>query len=211
VLADQQDAIPMTTALVREPVLLSEVADRLGLCESDLRRWNPEIVRNVVPPTKDGYPLRMPEQYVEAYPAVEPSLSVLEISDVLMHRIRPGDSLSRIARTYKVSVKQIMQFNPNLQPSRLRLGREIAVPVPGVRTRSRLAKNISENVETPMMDLADDLREAGRDRICHKTRRAGIDYATSGKKSQLRKASVRVQQPKKRLARDVRRTTRTRR
>lgn len=164
--ADAGDELPMTSVTVREPVLIAEVASRMGLCESDIRRWNPELVRNVVPPTRDGYALRLPPQYVDAFAAVEPTLSVLEISDILMHRIRPGDTLSRIARAYKVSIKQILQYNSGIQAGRLRLGRDIAVPVPSVRPRPRV-KEVSDSSASDSLAL---LRAAGATRQCREAR-----------------------------------------
>jgi membrane-bound lytic murein transglycosylase D len=96
--------------------------------------WKPELVRNITPPGRSGFSLRLAPAYANAFPQIEQQLSYIEVTDVQMHKVRKGDTLSRIAKHYKVAVKQIMSVNPNLKASRLRPGHEIAIPIPGVVT-----------------------------------------------------------------------------
>ena len=63
---------------------------------------------------------------------IRDSLSKLSIKDVKMHTIKRGDTLIGIAKKYRVSVPSIREYNPNLSDKRLRLGRQIAIPVPDV-------------------------------------------------------------------------------
>jgi LysM repeat protein len=56
-----------------------------------------------------------------------------------MHRIRPGETLARIAQRYQVRVSQILSLNPTLRPTRLKTGIEIAVPVPSVVAKVQAA------------------------------------------------------------------------
>ena len=44
------------------------------------------------------------------------------------HRIQSGDTLSGIAREYGVSLGALQEANPDVDPHRLRIGREIVIP-----------------------------------------------------------------------------------
>ncbi len=133
------DLIPETEVIVQRPAKLDEIAQHLGVSLKTLQSWNPELTRDIVPPSRNGYSLRMAANYAQMFPSIEGKLTELEITDVQMHRISRGDTLSQIAKRYKVSTKQIMSLNPDLRANRLRIGREVAVPVPGVvTTKQRL-------------------------------------------------------------------------
>ena len=127
------DDIPNTEVIVKRPVRLDELAKAFGIPTKVLRQWNPELIRDVTPPVRGGgYPLRLTSAYANRFPEVERKLSLIEITDVQMHTVRKGDTLQRIARLYKVDVKKIQNLNPDLTPRSLKIGRQVAVPVPGV-------------------------------------------------------------------------------
>lgn len=128
--------IPIQTVEVGRPVKLEEVAKELGISYRRLSSWNPEIRRKITPPEKYGpYPLRLSRELAERFPQIEPRLSKLEVTDIHMHKIRPGETLSHIARKYKVRIHQIKSLNPQLRAKALRIGKRIAVPIPGVVTK----------------------------------------------------------------------------
>ncbi len=134
VAANPADKMPTHTVDVQRPIKIEEVAVSLGLPVTALSKWNPELVRGITPPRRDnnGYQLRLPERYAAVFPDIEGRLSELKITDVLMHRVQRGDTLSRIAHRYRVKIQQILALNPKLSPRNLRIGREIAVPIPGI-------------------------------------------------------------------------------
>lgn len=141
VVRNEEDATPKNTVDVKQPARLSEVASRLGLPSAVLKRWNPELVRDIIPPPSRAknnrpYPLRLPEQLVDKFKEIEDSLTKLEIKDVLMHKVTHGETISSLARKYRVEIKQILSVNPDLKPSRLKIGREIAIPIPAIVTAS---------------------------------------------------------------------------
>lgn len=136
---DIRDITPTTSVLVKRPSRLREIANRLEIDYQLLRRWNPELLQEITPPnprlTGEGYPLRLPESHLERYAMIEDQLERLEIKDVKMYKIRPGDTLSAIARRHNISLQRLMQMNPNVNPRRLRPGRQIAIPIPAVVRR----------------------------------------------------------------------------
>lgn len=134
--------MPTGMVNVTGPVRLDEVARELKISLSTLQTWNPEIIRNITPPRRDGYALRLPVHLIGQFAAIEDRLSTVEVTDVQMHKIRRGETLSKISRLYKVSVQQIMQINPGIRASALRPGRDLAIPIPGIVSTSTRKKDI---------------------------------------------------------------------
>ena len=50
------------------------------------------------------------------------------MAEYMVHRIKPGDTLSSIARKYGVSVDSVRNFNPGIQPRYLQINTAIIVP-----------------------------------------------------------------------------------
>lgn len=128
--------IPTDKFILSNPVRLDEVASQLNISLATIQSWNPEIIRNVIPPRKEGYELRLTAEMKEKFPSIAPNLSKIEITDVQMHKVKRGETLSFISRLYKVSINQIMQLNPGLKATALRPGKDIAIPIPGIVSAS---------------------------------------------------------------------------
>jgi len=141
--SDPGDKMPRATVRLHTPASLDEISVKLGLPPRAVQSWNPELVRNVTPPrARDGYALRLPESLLPRFAEIESKLSTIEVKEVLMHRVRAGETLSRIARRYQVNIRQILSVNPTLKPTRLKVGAEIAVPVPSVVTKPRPQRSV---------------------------------------------------------------------
>ena len=135
--ADSSEPVADANIVVTRPVRLNEVAAGLGVPARTVQSWNPELTRGITPPSRDGYRLKLPVAYAQKFAAIASQLSVLDVKDVQLHKVRRGDNLSKIARHYHVSVKAILSMNPDLKAVRLRPGSTVAVPVPVVSTTSR--------------------------------------------------------------------------
>jgi membrane-bound lytic murein transglycosylase D len=135
---DIRNTTPMTTITLEHPYSLAEIAEKLQIPGRMLQRWNPEIMRGITPPPRHQrpvpYQLRLPKPLAEQFAAIQPDLQQLTVQDVQMHRIQKGETLDNIARRYRISVKDLINMNPDLQPQRLKPGRTIAVPVPAIMT-----------------------------------------------------------------------------
>jgi membrane-bound lytic murein transglycosylase D len=138
--ANPEDTLPQSTVFVSRPVMLTEVAAKLGVTLAQVYRWNPEIMQHIVPPAstwqdKPGYQFRLPQNLIERFVESEESLTLLEIQDFKMHQVQRGETLAKIARKYKLSISTILNFNPSLSPKRLKIGRQVAIPIPGIVTK----------------------------------------------------------------------------
>ncbi len=120
------DAVP-----VMRPVDLRSVADALGMEVETLREMNPHVLRGVTPPDRDDFMLYVPPGMGETLRA---ELSKLpEAKRVLwaQHRVRRGDTLSKIAARYDTSASAIAQANGLSTRSMLRAGDTLVIPQGG--------------------------------------------------------------------------------
>ncbi len=139
-----EDIAPTSSVILDRPIQMQELAGMLDIPIRSLQKWNPELIRGITPPSSKKQPfysIRIPEITIEKYNEIKDQLAIVEITDVLMHKVRTGDTLSMLARKYQVNITQIKMLNPQLKESQLRIGREIAIPIPGVVTK-KSKKNV---------------------------------------------------------------------
>lgn len=143
VTADPLDAMPVNIVSVKGAAELSSIAIKLGVPERLIRHWNPELINAITPPPKrgeTGYPLRLSGPLAEKWNDIEPGIQLVEVKDVLLHRVRAGETLGAIASRYRVDTRSILSLNPGLHATRLKVGREVAVPTTAVIHKSGAIK-----------------------------------------------------------------------
>jgi membrane-bound lytic murein transglycosylase D len=131
VVGDPLDLMPVTTVPIEGATSIKELSESLGVGEKMLRHWNPELIAGITPPASASKPylLRIAPQYVSRWEKVSQNIVYVDVKDVLVHRIRRGETLASIAAMYKVRVENIIKSNPGLSSKRLKIGRELAVPI----------------------------------------------------------------------------------
>jgi membrane-bound lytic murein transglycosylase D len=110
---------------------LSKISARHHVPVSVLRTSN-DINGDLI---RVGQKLRLPRDsqmlvdplYAEAAMELQQLQSGLIAADRVTHRVRPGESLSVIARRYRVSVKDLQRWNNISDPRKLRAGARITV------------------------------------------------------------------------------------
>lgn len=97
---------------------LSGIAQRFSVSIDQLLAWNPDL---------DPDRIRAGQ-----------SLSMGFDGRRVTHRVRAGDTLTAVARRYRVTLAKLQRWNPGLQPDRLRTGQALTVytKVPTSRSRS---------------------------------------------------------------------------
>lgn len=126
---------------------LKQVSEVVGVPMEKLKYLNPKYYNDIVPGAAGSCTLIVPEEWTEAYMEVEPDslyaynaskyLSDQVIKDIeagkstgggskTCYVVRSGDTLSHIARRYRVSVKQLMSWN-HLRSDRLSIGQKIYI------------------------------------------------------------------------------------
>jgi len=116
------------TITVSKQVHLRNVAKKIGTTEKTLRGLNPELRYRILP--QDKYPLRVPigKGQVLLAKLDEIPVSYPPQRAYVYHRIRPGESLSTIARRYRSSVSRIMRANNLRRSSFIVAGKKLKIP-----------------------------------------------------------------------------------
>lgn len=108
---------------------LKTVADDLNCSVNDLRLLNPELLRNVTPPNKKGYVLKIPVGQKEKFLASYESYPSPKESNWSKHKVRRKESLASIANRYGVSQYSILEANNLSKGTKLKAGTELIIPV----------------------------------------------------------------------------------
>jgi membrane-bound lytic murein transglycosylase D len=136
---DIRNSTPTTNIFLTHSHRLEDLSQALGLPLSELKRWNPELLKAVTPPTarlkEKAYALRIPSPLLQKLSEVREKVPKLSLREIDYHRIHPGETLSDLALKYRTTVGQIMQDNPSLNPFRLKPGQLIVVPAYQQRLR----------------------------------------------------------------------------
>ena len=113
--------------VVPSPASLPRIAERLQLPVADLKRLNPELLRDFTPSSVSEYRLRVPETADEMALAGLERIPLSKIPKYNSYRVRPGDTLSVIARRHGTTVSRIKEAN-RLRSSLIRPGMNLIIP-----------------------------------------------------------------------------------
>lgn len=116
---------------IKRPVTLRELSKKLKVQISDIKYWNPELLRDKTPPKsahgRDYYALRVPEYLAQEFLGLEPTISYL--NDFQEYKVAQGDTLQKIAKRHSISLKSIVHANPHLQARKLSIGSKVSIPL----------------------------------------------------------------------------------
>ena len=141
----QPDApVPFETITVNKKARLRDIAKVIGISEKALKNLNPELRHNVIP--GDDYPLRVPPQMgavlaasIDKVPSYKRAPSSFGY-----YKVRPGDTLSTIARRHRTSVSSIMRANNLRKSNYIVAGKRLKIPQrgagakPAIQTRKKV-------------------------------------------------------------------------
>jgi membrane-bound lytic murein transglycosylase D len=129
---------------------LAEIANLLDMGYKEISKYNPSLVGLSTPPGK-SYELKVPKGYGEKLLAVKSEVETLKNVQTpfrtkpVRYRVRPDDSLWKIARKFGTSVEKLKYAN-NLSSSIIRPGQRLKIPTRGnviyVKHRIRPGENI---------------------------------------------------------------------
>ena len=137
------------TVSVQKQVKLSDVAKAIGTSKATLMRLNPELRYSILP--KESYTLRVPVGKGDATLAamVPLRVSLPPQRAFIYHKIRPGDSLSTLAKRYGTSVKAISRANGLSNRHIIRAGKRIKIPRSGYTTQGYYASTAITGTKLP--------------------------------------------------------------
>ena len=140
---------------------LSDVAKQLGVSSSRLKELNPELKTATIPPGSGQYALKIPPdaglimvaeqrealKKPAAVKAVKAAPSIPANADYVVHRVRRGDTLTKISRQYGVNVNALQGFNKISNVRALQIGQTIKVPTSGVAATAKATEVITHIIE----------------------------------------------------------------
>ena len=129
---------------------LRVIADASGTTVEEIRRLNPELLRWFTPPNYPGYHVKIPAGRSGMYAENMSKLPAAKRIAFLQHKVKRGESVSRIAKRYGTGVQPIQHLN-NLKGTRLKPGTVIMIPVRandgGARKKGKVVAEIVTNME----------------------------------------------------------------
>jgi membrane-bound lytic murein transglycosylase D len=114
--------------LLKYPVKIDDLANLLRIDAQAIYDLNPELTSPITPINPDGYSIVLPEGAGEIISRNEDTLYTVKYSRIIMHIVRRGESLRKIARQYSVSPEEIVFLNRLQKPYLLRSGRSLYIP-----------------------------------------------------------------------------------
>jgi len=116
------------TVTIDGPASIDVIAEVAGVAEEELKDLNPHIVAGMTPGGKSTV-VRLPPGSAAGF---ADRFAMVPLRDrVNRHVVSAGETLSHIARDYRISVDELTRANPGVSPRRLHLGSVLVVP--GVR------------------------------------------------------------------------------
>lgn len=120
-----------------------QVSELTGAPEQELKNLNPQYRHEIVPGNERDYILRIPYTYANSFIDNEDSLYTYKADEFfnpvvikkikdggdgerIIHRVRSGEVLGRIAMRYHVTVRQIKRWN-NLRSDNIRIGQRLVI------------------------------------------------------------------------------------
>ena len=143
-LVHKQQLMPLLvdTVMTNRRQHLRQTADVVGIPLEELRKLNPQYMKDIIPGGKP-YPIVLPIELVGAYIDLQDSIvaymadslinnrraeiqEALVTPNVRMHKVKKGDTLGSIAKRYHCTVKQLQTWN-GLKGTNIRIGQNLKV------------------------------------------------------------------------------------
>jgi membrane-bound lytic murein transglycosylase D len=137
----KDDEFSYLTPLETDEVKLTDAVDLETLAKAaeigvdEIRDLNPELKRWCTPPAsaKQPYLLRLPKGTGEKFTGNIAKLGPQARLAFRVHRVKRGDTLSRIAASYRSAPEAILRLNGLRSVKLLRVNAELVVPVPSTQ------------------------------------------------------------------------------
>ena len=125
-----QDPYEYDTYNVPGAIDLGYLATISGTDAETLRDMNPELTQLSTPPDfQGGYPLKIPKGSLQQFAAQMQNIPESARRTFLVHEVRKGETLTKIARKYGVTIYDLADANNISTKSKLYVGIPLRIPV----------------------------------------------------------------------------------
>ncbi|MFP4520879.1 MAG: LysM peptidoglycan-binding domain-containing protein [Fibrobacterota bacterium] len=107
---------------------LDKAAEFVGISYSEIKDFNPEIMRWCTPPTKGRYTLKIPAGSSEKFKKKLAGIDKKDKVSWVRYKVRRGDALSLIANRYGVSLSALKSIN-KIRGTRIWTGQHLLIPI----------------------------------------------------------------------------------
>jgi membrane-bound lytic murein transglycosylase D len=125
-----EEPLKYDTYNVKGAIDLGFLATNAGTDLESLRMMNPELTQLSTPPDfEEGYPLKIPDGSLELFSSRMQNIPESAKRTFLVHSVDKGESLSKIANKYGVTVYDLADANNISTKSKIYLGVKLKIPV----------------------------------------------------------------------------------
>lgn len=137
------------TFTITKQIRLKDIAGEIHVSEASLRELNPELRYALLPP--DSYQLRIPTQSAELFLSRLDAIKASTLpppSRYHYHRVKSGDTLSKIAKRYHTNVQSITRANNIRRSDLIVAGKVLKIPTSASGARSGYPDTSSGDVRS---------------------------------------------------------------
>ena len=157
--------VHVDTFRINKMLHFKQVSELAGVPMADLKNLNPQYKHDIIPGNEKEYIIRIPYNYTNAFIDCEDSLYSYKASEYfnpvvlkkikdggdgerIVHRVRSGEVLGKIAIRYHVTVSQIKRWN-NLRSDNIRIGQRLVIYRGGKGPSASSAGSTVKKEQTP--------------------------------------------------------------
>lgn len=107
---------------------INEVSRHLEIPVEIIKKYNPELNRNITPVTVEEYSLRLPVEAAREFEKKSHLLYKKNIKKIKQYTVKKGDTVSSIALNLKSKASLIIRFNDLKKPYIIRPGQTLYIP-----------------------------------------------------------------------------------
>ena len=160
----QQCPIPshLDTFQIKKNLHFQQIAECISIPVDELRYYNPQYTKDIIPGNEGTQILKLPYQYTNAFVDVEDTVYnykdsiffnpiVLKkikdshiastIGSTSYHKVKKGETLSKIAQIHRVKLSDLMKWNKLNSRSTLRIGQRIIIKKGATYVASNTGRN----------------------------------------------------------------------
>jgi len=116
------DYVPVQGALT-----LGTVAELANVDAASVQALNPELRRDRFPPSREPYYIRLPYGTYQTFLQNYEALPDRKKAETVVHTVRPGETVGRIAQRYGVRWQSILEVN-EMASGNIEVGQELTIP-----------------------------------------------------------------------------------
>ena len=138
----------MDTFQIKKNLHFQQIAECISIPVEELRYYNPQYTKDIIPGNEGTQILKLPYQYTNAFVDVEDTVYNYKdsiffnpivfkkikdshiastIGSTSYHKVKKGETLSKIAQIHRVKLSDLMKWNKLNSRSTLRIGQRIII------------------------------------------------------------------------------------